>query len=424
MTDTLTRAPGYVDLAVLRLAREIRSEIAESLATRNVTARDDERVDETAAVQVARRLVARSLDQRIAGTLASGEAAPAPGEERAITDLVIAMLFGLGVLQLFVDDPDVENIDANGWERAYVTYADGTKRLVGPVAESDDELIATIRAAGARFGLAERRFDSAQPELDLRLPDGSRLSAVMSVTEHPIVDIRRHRLTDHTLGDLVSLHMLDEELASFLGAAVRSKRNILVSGAMNAGKTTLLRALAAEIPPDERIVTIEQALELGLDRQTERHPDCVAMEARLPNIEGVGAITTARGDPDAERHEPGSVGLDGDDPCRLVRRRLPPARRLCSAGARTSAARSLEPAHCRLDPLRRPCRHRRSSRSRRLGNQMGTASSAGHIGTRSCRCGGIHDRVERGLEGCTRRPRPPEHAASRRHRLGACPQRL
>jgi Flp pilus assembly CpaF family ATPase len=294
MTDTLTRAPGYVDLAVLRLAREIRSEIAESLATRNVTARDDERVDETAAVQVARRLVARSLDQRIAGTLASGEAAPAPGEERAITDLVIAMLFGLGVLQLFVDDPDVENIDANGWERAYVTYADGTKRLVGPVAESDDELIATIRAAGARFGLAERRFDSAQPELDLRLPDGSRLSAVMSVTEHPIVDIRRHRLTDHTLGDLVSLHMLDEELASFLGAAVLSKRNILVSGAMNAGKTTLLRALAAEIPPDERIVTIEQALELGLDRQTERHPDCVAMEARLPNIEGVGAITTAQ----------------------------------------------------------------------------------------------------------------------------------
>jgi Flp pilus assembly CpaF family ATPase len=116
----------------------------------------------------------------------------------------------------------------------------------------------------------------------------------MSVTEHPVVDIRRHRLTDHSLADLVSLGMLGEELASFLGAAVRSKRNILVSGAMNAGKTTLLRALAAEISPDERIVTIEQALELGLDRQTVRHPDCVAMEARLPNIEGVGAITTGQ----------------------------------------------------------------------------------------------------------------------------------
>jgi pilus assembly protein CpaF len=294
MTAVLTGSPGHVDLAVIRLAREIRAEVAESLATRGVTARDDERVDDTSTMQVARRLVARALDQRIAASLAVGGGATAPAQERAIADLAMAMLFGLGVLQLFVDDPEVENIDVNGAERAYVTYADGTKRLIGPVAESDDELIATIRAAGARFGLAERRFDNAQPELDLRLPDGSRLSAVMSVTEHPVIDIRRHRLTDHSLADLVSLGMLDEELAAFLGAAVRSKRNILVSGAMNAGKTTLLRALAAEIPPDERIVTIEQALELGLDRQTGRHPDCVAMEARLANIEGVGAIPVAQ----------------------------------------------------------------------------------------------------------------------------------
>jgi pilus assembly protein CpaF len=294
MTAVLTGSPGQLDLTVLRLAREIRGEVAESLATRGVTAREDERVDDTSAMQVARRLVARALDQRIAATLAAGGDAIAPVQEQAIANLAMAMLFGLGVLQLFVDDPEVENIDVNGAERAYVTYADGAKRLVGPVAESDDELIATIRAAGARFGLAERRFDNAQPELDLRLPDGSRLSAVMSVTEHPVVDIRRHRLTDHSLADLVSLGMLDEELAAFLGAAVRSKRNILVSGAMNAGKTTLLRALAAEIPPDERIVTIEQALELGLDRQSERHPDCVAMEARLANIEGVGAIPVAQ----------------------------------------------------------------------------------------------------------------------------------
>jgi pilus assembly protein CpaF len=290
----LTEPPRNLDLTVLRLAREIRAEAAESLAARGVTAREGEALDERAVLELGRRLVARSLDQRLAGVLASGGETPLPGEQQAVADLALAMLFGLGVLQLFVDDPEVENIDVNGFERAYVTYADGSKRLVGPVAESDEELIATIRAAGARFGLAERRFDSAQPELDLRLPDGSRLSAVMSVTEHPVVDIRRHRLTDHTLAELVTLHMLDEELATFLAAAVRSKRNILVSGAMNAGKTTLLRALAAEIPPDERIVTIEQSLELGLDRQTERHPDCVAMEARLANIEGVGGIPVAQ----------------------------------------------------------------------------------------------------------------------------------
>lgn len=204
------------------------------------------------------------------------------------------MLFGLGVLQLFVDDDSVENIDVNGAARAFVTYCDGTKELVGPVADSDEELVAMVRSAAARFGLAERRFDHAQPELDLRLPDGSRLSAVMSVTEHPIVDIRRHRFADLDLSDLVGLGMLDEHTASFLAAAVRAKRNILVSGAMNAGKTTLLRAMASEIPPGERIVTIEQALELGLERQGDRHPDCVAMEARIANTEGLGAIGMAQ----------------------------------------------------------------------------------------------------------------------------------
>ncbi len=285
--------PRALDPNVLRLAREIRADVAEALATRG-QGRTGERADEGATEDLARSLVSRTLRRRIAAILTAGGNAPAPESEEAVSQLVLAMLFGLGVLQLFIDDPLVENIDVNGAERAYVSYADGTKILVGPVAESDEELIATIRAAAARFGLAERRFDSAQPELDLRLPDGSRLSAVMAVTEHPVIDIRRHRLSDHDLPDLVGLGMLDEELASFLAAAVRSKRNILVSGAMNAGKTTLLRAIAAEIPATERIVTIEQALELGLERQYDRHPDCVAMEARLPNIEGVGAITMAQ----------------------------------------------------------------------------------------------------------------------------------
>ena len=86
---------------------------------------------------------------------------------------------------------------------------------------------------------------------------------------------------------------LDDHLASFLGAAVRARKNIVVSGAMNSGKTTLLRALAAEIPPRERIVTIEQAFELGLDTGGFRHPDMVALEARPANVEGEGLISVA-----------------------------------------------------------------------------------------------------------------------------------
>ena len=282
-----------IDAGVFRLAREIRAEVAEALA-RDRAGGVAGRSDQAALRALARGLVTRALERRLEDAVNGGTTPMSAGHEDEVGDLVVAMLFGLGRLQRFVDDPFVENIDVNGAARAFVTYADGRKEAVGRVAESDDELIAVVRAAGARFGLAERRFDNAQPELDLRLPDGSRLSAVMSVTEHPVVDIRRHRLSNHRLEDLVALDMLDEELAAFLGAAVRAKRNVLVSGAMNAGKTTLLRALAAEIPPTERIVTIEQALELGLDRQADRHPDCVAMEARLPNTEGAGGISLAQ----------------------------------------------------------------------------------------------------------------------------------
>jgi len=278
---------------VIRLAHSIRTEVAEQLALDRMPA-GELRPAGAPAAEHARALAARALERRAAAMLSAGAAPPERSDEETIVDLVSAMLFGLGALQLYVDDPLVENIDVNGAGRAFVTYAGGEKHLVGRVAASDEELIALVRTAAARFGLAERRFDSAQPELDLRLPDGSRLSAVMGVTEHPVVDIRRHRIADHDLADLVELGMLDEELAELLAAAVRAKRNVLVSGAMNAGKTTLLRALAAEIPPAERIVTIEQALELGLDRQAERHPDCVAMEARLPNTEGIGAIGMAQ----------------------------------------------------------------------------------------------------------------------------------
>ncbi len=241
-----------------------------------------------------RDLVLDLLDQEAVALMASGQDPLPTFDERTLVELVLAMLFGLGLLQVFIDDEMVENIDVNGADIAFVTFANGDKLCYGPVAESDDELVAMVRSAAARFGLSERRFDAAQPELDLRLPDGSRLSAVMAVTARPVIDIRRHRLSEHSLDDLVELGTLDDDLARMLAAAVRAKRNILVSGAMNSGKTTLLRALAAEISPAERIVTIEQALELGLDRQVDRHPDSVAMEARLPNTEGVGAIGMAQ----------------------------------------------------------------------------------------------------------------------------------
>lgn len=221
------------------------------------------------------------------------DTAPNPVEEQRLAQAVLDALFGLGRLQALVDDDGIENIDINGCDRVWATFADGTKRLMDPVADDDDELVDLLRSAAGRLGLAERRFDMARPELDLQLPGGARLSAVMAVSARPAVSIRRHRFSDLSLTELCAMGAMDEGLRSLLAAAVRARKNIVVSGAMNSGKTTLLRALAAEIDARERIVTIEQAFELGLDTASTRHPDMVALEARPANIEGVGRIPVA-----------------------------------------------------------------------------------------------------------------------------------
>jgi Flp pilus assembly CpaF family ATPase len=270
------------------LAAAIRELVAEDLAAPEAARLlgDDRR-------EFARQQIYVHLDY-LAGGLGDGPLpSGTPDEEERLAKTVLDALFGMGRLQALIDDSGIENIDINGCDRVWATFADGSKRMMPAVAASDDELIDMVRSAASRFGLSERRFDLARPELDLRLPDGSRLSAVMAVTERPAVSIRRHRFTDLSLDDLVELGTVDGELASLLAAAVRSRKNIVVSGAMNSGKTTLLRALAAEIPARERIVTIEQAFELGLDTAVTRHPDMVALEARPANVEGEGLVSVA-----------------------------------------------------------------------------------------------------------------------------------
>jgi pilus assembly protein CpaF len=270
------------------LAATVRALVAEDLAGPTVAllAGDDRR-------EYARQQVFAHLDRLGEQPAGSAGSDRLYDDEQEFAQTVLDALFGMGGLQALVDDPDIENIDINGCDRVWATYADGSKRLMAPVASSDEELVDVVRSAASRFGLSERRFDLARPELDLRLPDGSRLSALMAVSTRPAVSIRRHRFADLSLADLVELGTIEEEIASLLGAAVRARKNIVISGAMNSGKTTMLRALAAEIAPRERIVTIEQAFELGLDANPGRHPDMVAVEARPANVEGEGLISVS-----------------------------------------------------------------------------------------------------------------------------------
>jgi pilus assembly protein CpaF len=277
------------------LVRRFREEVADTLARQR-------RQDAAAGVppmtgederQFARAVINRVLDAYARAEIAAGRTPPTSEEEEDLAAGIHAALYGVGRLQPLLDDPEVENVDINGCDHVFVQYADGREVVSEPVADSDDELVELVQILGAYSGLSSRPFDSANPQLDLRLPDGSRLSAVMDVCARPAVSIRRSRLARVHLDDLLGYGSLSEEVAAFLSAAVAARKNIMIAGATNAGKTTLLRALANEIPPAERLITVERALELGLGEFPDLHPNVVAFEERLPNSEGMGAISMA-----------------------------------------------------------------------------------------------------------------------------------
>ncbi len=243
--------------------------------------------------QFARALIGQVLEDHARNEITAGRAPPDAREEEDLAGAVHAALFGVGRLQPLLDDPHLENIDINGCDRVFLSYADGREVLAEPVAETDEELVELIQVLAAYSGLSSRPFDTANPQLDLRLPDGARMSAVMDVTQRPAVSIRRARMGKVYLADLVGNGTLLPEAATFLAAATAARKNIMIAGATNAGKTTLLRAIVNQIPPEERLITVERALELGIDRVPELHPNVVAFEERLPNSEGHGAISMA-----------------------------------------------------------------------------------------------------------------------------------
>jgi pilus assembly protein CpaF len=277
------------------LVRELRREVADELTER---LRADEMADRPRLSpadqrQFVRQLINRRLERHAKEQLERGSEPLSYEDETSLAQAIHDALFGLGALQRLLDDESIENIDANGHADVWITRSDGTKERAPAIADSDDDLIDTLRMTAARVGLTERRFDNGSPSLNLQLPDGSRLFAVMAVTAKPSVAIRRHRFPKVFLDDLVGLGSIDVALREFLAAAVRARKNFIVCGGVDAGKTTLLRAMLNEVGPQERIVTIEDSLEIGLDRYPDLHPDVVALEAREENVEGEGAIDMA-----------------------------------------------------------------------------------------------------------------------------------
>ena len=162
---------------------------------------------------------------------------------------------------------------------------------MAPVAESDEALVELVNRWASRLGRTERRFDVSNPRVDMRLPGGFRLHAIMAVTSRPTITIRcpHHRKIE--LVDQLGFGTIDAPMLAFLKAAVRARCNIIVAGGTGTGKTTLLRALLFEVPAHERIITIEDTLELSIAAFEDEHPNVVEMETRQANVEGVGELS-------------------------------------------------------------------------------------------------------------------------------------
>jgi len=271
------------------LTRRLAESVSESLTA---TGRDEnEPTDPLTQRVLGRKLINEQLGLYTRERLSNGlDAVPDDVEDR-VAQRVYDRIFGFSGFQKHLEEDDVENIHANGCDNVWVIRADGSRERVDPVADTDAELIDVIRQFASRGGRTERRFDAGSPYLDLRLSDGSRLFAVMEVSGRVCVSIRRHRHSAPTLEDLMGFGTIDHGLWSFLSAAVRARFNIVIAGGTDAGKTTLLRACVNQIDARERIVVIEDSLELNLAQNPDLHPNAVELEVRHPNVEGEGAVT-------------------------------------------------------------------------------------------------------------------------------------
>jgi hypothetical protein len=163
------------------------------------------------------------------------DAIPNP-DDRQIIDEAIAQVLGLGRLEPLLEDDEISDIHIRGNFPVWVKTRNGERREHPPIVQTDAELVDLIRRIASRMGHREQRFDPAHPELNLQLPDGSRLFAAMEISSHPTLVIRRHRFEFSAISQLVERQMMESEVGSFLAAAGRSRKNIIVAGGTGSGK--------------------------------------------------------------------------------------------------------------------------------------------------------------------------------------------
>ncbi|MHA7679432.1 CpaF family protein [Cupriavidus sp. PET2-C1] len=271
LPQRIAHANGTASAAYQQLAKEIHQTIIE-------------RVELGKLQQLAPEQVKRELAQLVERIIEEGNHPVNEAERRSLVSDVQDEMLGYGPLEPLLADPTVSDILVNTAKQVYVERC-GKLELTDITFLDNAHLMRVIEKMVSRVG---RRIDESSPMVDARLPDGSRVNAIIppSAIDGPLLSIRRFAVKPLTVEDLIGRQTFTPQVAQLLEAMVKAKLNILISGGTGSGKTTLLNILSGFIPADERIVTIEDAAELQM-----RQNHVLRLETRPPNIEGRGEIT-------------------------------------------------------------------------------------------------------------------------------------
>jgi pilus assembly protein CpaF len=206
-------------------------------------------------------------------------------ERERLIDEVLDETFGFGPLEMLLKDPTISDILVNGPHKVYVERR-GKLEKTDVKFRDNDHLLQIIDRIVSKVG---RRVDETSPMVDARLPDGSRVNAIIPplALDGPSMSIRRFGANPLKLEDLLNFKAFTPEMAMLMEACIKARLNLIISGGTGSGKTTLLNTLSSFIPHDERIITIEDAAELQMQQE-----HIVRLETRPPNIEGKGAVNT------------------------------------------------------------------------------------------------------------------------------------
>ncbi|PKV82710.1 CpaF family protein [Streptomyces sp. TLI_146] len=286
---SIPRQPGAAAAVTVdyRAVRDIGSQVAKQ---REELLKSQPGMDRASEEQRCLQWIAEAV------ALWSDAQAMTPPQDEALRRAVYDLLFRAGRLQPYLDDDRVEDILIQGPGEVWLDYGDGERRRVGPVADSEEELLELLRELARSCGHSERTISTASPTLALSLKDGSRLQAITGLGPMTYAVIRRHRISHADLDDLVRMGTIDAVLRTFLGAAVRAGKNLMIAGRQKSGKTTLLRALLKEFDPHCRFATIQSEDEL-FAHANGFHTQVVSLVGRESNGEkdasgrGAGEVT-------------------------------------------------------------------------------------------------------------------------------------